>query len=140
MTAINDLLHKYCCSSKSRQTQYSSISDQTMDPTWIGQKFIFDIPDKAVSNNGGYSLLVFVRSITMWGYSSLMGMAEVPFSVLQNENDIVGWFALRGTRASNVSILPPSNDIDNYGSIKLRVQWVHSDKGLTRHVISEIGK
>ena len=107
-----------------------------MDPSWTGQKFLYDISDKAASSNRGYFIRVVVRSTSTLGVTLFMGRVDIPLSGLQSEKDICGWFPL-GAKSSNIKAIQSSGD-ESYGSIKLRVQWVHTNIGYCRHTLSEL--
>jgi hypothetical protein len=122
-----------------RQYKYTYISDQTMDPLWFGQKFIFDVPEKAsTASNRGYSIRVVVKSVSISG-KKFMGQTEVPLSGLRSENEVSGWFPLRGKAFQSITATRQVDvSLENYGSIKLRLQWVYSDHGLVRHIQQEL--
>lgn len=123
-----------CCfhSRKYRQACSTYVCEQTLDPVWIAQRFLLDVPERAASESRGFSLSVVVKSRSVIGIDASMGKADIQFSCLKNEEAIEGWFPLRPTQANNVFVYKIS------GSIKLRLQWVHSDLGYSKYLIKEI--
>ena len=110
-----------------------------MDPLWFGQKFIFDVPEKAATaGNRGYFLRIIVKCTSLFG-TKFMGQTDVPLSGLQSEVDICGWFPLRGKDSTSISATQSADaSLENYGSIKLRLQWVYTDVALVRHTLAEL--
>lgn len=105
-----------------------------MDPQWVGQKFMFDVPEKASIQNRGYFVRIVVRSVSAFGQTRFMGQADIPFSGLQNEKSLYGWFPLRGKSSTQTRITAISAAQESYGSIKLRLQWIYTALGLVHHI------
>ncbi len=103
-----------------------------MDPTWIGQRFVLNVPQKAAAESRGFSLRVIVKCKSSIALDASLGKADIQFSCLREENVLEGWFPLRPARANHVYAMNIS------GSIKLRLQWVHSDVGYANYLIREI--
>lgn len=60
-----------------------------------------------------------------------LGQADIQFSSLVKEDELCGWFPLK-PKTFSIRASPESLKVS--GSIKLRVQWVHSIQGLKKHL------
>lgn len=115
-----------------RQAFVTYVCDQTMDPSWIDQRFVLNVPEKAAVESRGYSLRVLVKSSSVVGLDSALGQADIQFSCLKEEGVLEGWFPLRPVRTNTMY----SYNIS--GSVRLRLQWVHSDLGYANYLLREI--
>lgn len=122
----------------SRKYMLTYLSDRTMDPLWFGQKFIFDVPEKASLVNRGFFIRIIVKYTTVFG-TKFMGQADVPLSGLLSEEAVCGWFPLRGKDSTSISTRRTTDvSLGNFGSIRLRLQWVFTDAGLVKHTLTEL--
>ena len=110
-----------------RQRKTTVPAEQTLDPLWEGQRFIYDIPAEAIDDRRSYSLRIKVKNKTSFSMrSTTLGVTDVQFvtNELKKEHVLQGWFPLR---SQNNRSYP-----EFVGSIKMRLQWVVSDDGLKR--------
>jgi hypothetical protein len=109
------------------------VCDQTLEPSWLKQRFVFDVPSDAAEEYRGYNLRVLVKAKSLIGMDPVLAKLDVPFSCLKEETPIEGWFPLRPSRATvlatNVS-----------GSIRLKLHWIHSVTKFSNHFVSSIEK
>lgn len=106
--------------------------DSTLDPNWLEQRFVFDVPEKAVLEQRKYNVKVLVKARSIVGLDTTLGQTDIEFSCLKEERPLEGWFPLRSVRASSVLSLKVS------GSIKLRLQWVHSPVGFAHYICTAL--
>lgn len=102
-----------------------------MNPSWVKQKFIFDVPLDAADNYRGYNVRILVKAKSLIGMDSVLAKLDVPFSSLKEEKWIEGWFPLRPSRATVLS-----GNVS--GSIRLRLRWVHSQTKFCEYVEENI--
>lgn len=121
-----------CHSYRYRQVFYTYVCDQTMDPAWIDQRFVLNVPEKAAVETRGSTLRVVIKSSSIVGLDSALGQADIQFSCLKEEGVLEGWFPLRPVRTNTMY----SYNIS--GSVRLRLQWVHSDLGFANYLLREI--
>lgn len=114
-----------------KQLQTTYVNDQTLDPKWFDQIFLFDIPVKPGETIRGYQIRVKVKSKSLVGMDSFLGQADIQFASLQDEKELVGWFALKPMKSS-IRSSPGSLKVS--GSIKLRIQWIHSSLVLAQQI------
>lgn len=96
----------------------------------VGQKFIFDVPAEAALDMRGCSLRVTVKSKTTIQLNRFLGQTDVHLSGLRDENEVQGWFPLQ-PETSTFKTAVTTGIIT--GSIKLRLQYIHSNYGLTTY-------
>jgi hypothetical protein len=81
-----------------------------------------------------YSVKVLVKAKSLGGIDQTLAKTDIPFSCLKGEQLKEGWFSLRS----------PSNNIimsqKTSGSIKLRIQWIHSEPGFAKYVCEQANK
>jgi hypothetical protein len=122
------------------QPKFTYVVDQTLDPTWIDQKFLFSIPEAAASQIRGFKIKVVLYSQGSVRIRRFVGQSDIQLSCLKNEIEVEGWFPLGSnqTSSSRLSTDPKKGEIGgSVGSIKLKLQWIHSNHGLTKN-ISEV--
>lgn len=112
---------------------YTYVCDQTLNPKWLKQRFVFDIDPKAEAEYRNYSLRVLVKAKSVTGVDNILAKLDVPFSCLREEVSLEGWFPLRPSRTS--MLLYKAS-----GSIKLRLQWIHTETGLASFALQQINK
>eukprot|EP01038_Epipyxis_sp_PR26KG_P006870 gene6870-9407_t len=118
-----------------RQSQFTYICEDTLDPIWIDQHFLFLTPDFGNEILRHLKLKVVVMANSMFGFDQFLGEAEVQFLYLKDEKVLEGWFPLRPAKSSiNASV----KSFNVTGSIKLRLQWIHSDIGFAKYIISSL--
>ncbi len=101
------------------QTYYC---EKTLNPKWLGQKFVFDVPREAAHSKRGFRLSLLILSKDHpFKPNEFIGQADVPLSVLQGGKERHGWFPL--TKRSSQFIHLGAAD-QTSGSIRLRVQWL----------------
>lgn len=84
----------------------------------------------------GNSIHLNVKTKNMLG-DNWVGQTDIQLANIADEKGLCGWFPLRPHKASIVT----SSDYDplqHNGSIKLSVEWIHSNEGLKRHIESAI--
>jgi hypothetical protein len=123
-------------SSKSRKTFRSKAKgkrktyyiENTTTPKWATQVFIFDISPEAVHATRGFSVRVRLRNFHWIGNHPSLGQTSVYLSTLRNQEELVGWYPLVGTKERS----DVDDSLGSYGrgSVKLRMQWIHSVPGL----------
>jgi hypothetical protein len=110
---------------------YTYVFDQSVNPTWVKQRFVFDVPHSASEEYRSFNVRVLVKAKSLVGMDSVLAKLDVPFSCLKDEKSIEGWFPLRPSRAtvltSNVS-----------GSIRLRLRWLHSTQKYCDYYLEKI--
>jgi hypothetical protein len=112
------------------QSFYTYVCDETLEPQWLHQKFVFDVKGDAEGSYRNYNLRVLVKAKSVTGIDSVLAKLDVPFSCLREEKAVEGWFPLRPTRSS--MLLYKAS-----GSIKLRLQWVHSSTGFAAYIFEQ---
>lgn len=113
---------------RSRPTWKTHFIENTTSPKWTGQVFIYDVPSEAAHVTRGYGAKVRIRNFHWIGSHPCIGHTTVHLSSLRNQQEIVGWYPLVG-RSVQADL---DESLTNYGrgSVKLRMQWIHSVPGL----------
>lgn len=101
--------------------------NETLDPEWDDQIFMFDVPVQATASLRGHYLRVTVKSKSVFGSDSFLGQVDLQLARLLDEQSLCGWFPLKPLKYS-IKASPESLQVT--GSIKLNVQWVHSTQAL----------
>lgn len=122
--------------SKSRKTLFSKQTERrityyvenTTTPKWSTQSFVYDISPKAVHATRGYAVRVRLRNFHWIGHHPNLGQTTVYLSTLRNQQELVGWYPLVGTKER--SDVDDSSGSYSRGSVKLRLQWVYTVPGL----------
>lgn len=114
--------------SKDKEKRMTYYMENTTTPKWATQVFIFDISPEAVHATRGYSVRVRLRNFHWIGKHPSLGQTSVYLSSLRNQQELVGWYPLVGTKER--SDLDDSLGSYGRGSVKLRLQWIHSVPGL----------
>ena len=70
------------------QTQYTYVCDETLDPTFLGQKFLFSVNEKAALEPRQYRIRVVVKTKENLRVSRFLGMADIHLTCLKNEQEI----------------------------------------------------
>ncbi len=122
----------------SNRYKYTYVCGQTLDPVWLGQKFIIETPE--VTQPKAFKLRVVVQSHGIVRSQRFLGRADIQFSYLHHQQEVEGWFPLRARESIRASALnaDTGNMTGSVGSIKLRVQWVHNSEGLANHYSKKI--
>ncbi len=76
-----------------------------------------------------------MKSRKAWGQDVTIGQTDIQLSSLVGENSLSGWFPLKPRQAGRVTT---DLSVQLSGSIKLRVQWVHSEHALSLHIRNAI--
>ena len=121
------------------QPKYTNVCEQNMNPLWIGQRFIFDVPDfddvstKIKARDVKIRVNVMSKTVIR-PFHRFLGQADIQFSCLKTsaEEEVKGYFLLRPQAPS----ITAAKMIDVSGSIKIRLQWIHSDEGLIKYNLS----
>ncbi len=110
--------------------------EKTLNPKWIGQKFVFDVPREAAQSKRGFRLRLLILSKDHpFILNEFVGQAEVPLSVVQDGKERHGWFPL--TRQSSHFVhLGTAGQVS--GSVKLRVQWLQRTPSYISYRIQEL--
>lgn len=118
--------------------QFTYVCDDTLEPAWIGQRFLLRVPASGAQNFRGLKVRVEVMSQSVVDIlNRSLGKTDIHLSCLKKQLPVCGWFPLRPPRGSHRSSL---GGVDITGSIKLRLQWIFSDYGLvtyTMHAFEE---
>jgi hypothetical protein len=108
-----------------RRTYYVK---KTVNPTWNCQSFVFDVPQQAVEAPRGHSVVIWLRNFQLFGRHTVLGRAQVELLSVRNQKPLVGWFPLAGRTGRHELENPLSHW--GRGSVKLRIQWIHSPSSL----------
>lgn len=127
---------------REQQRQVTYVNDQTVDPYWIDQIFILDVPVDPSASIRGYNVSLKMKSKSLVGRDTFLGEAEIPLTSLISEQELKGWFALKPKKYSQQSGLGTENLSFSLvcGSIKVRIQWIHSLKTLMEYIENEAKK
>ena len=106
-----------------------------MDPSWTDQMFVFDVPVLPSDSIRGNSVRINVKTKNILG-DNWVGQADIQLASLVNENVMTGWFPLRPHKSAIAGA--PYDELQHNGSIKLRVEWVHSNEALKKHLKTAI--
>ena len=109
------------------------VCEETLEPRWIRQRFLFKLPANMARKDKVRAVKVRVSVMSKSVVDALnrpLGKADVELKTLQNEEEMHGWFPLRPPTGSTRASLG-----DITGSVKLRLQWIHTAKGLLRYNI-----
>jgi hypothetical protein len=114
--------------SKAKEKRKTYYIENTTTPKWATQVFIFDISPEAVHATRGFSVRVRLRNFHWIGNHPSLGQTSVYLSTLRNQQELVGWYPLVGTKERSDA----DDSLGSYGrgSVKLRMQWIHSVPGL----------
>lgn len=93
---------------------------------------MFDVPEKAAAEHRKYNVRVLVKARSLIGIDTVLGQTDIEFSCLRDERLVEGWFPLRAVRSTSLLSLRVS------GSIKLRLQWVHSPVGYANFICNAL--
>ena len=98
---------------------------------------MFNVPAGAAVDTRSYSLRVAVKSKTVIQLNRFLGQTDVHLSGLKNEDSVQGWFPLQPeTSAFKTTV---TTGIIT-GSIKLRLQYVHTNVGFVRYLFTVFDK
>ena len=114
---------------KRRNKRKTYFVQNSLNPKWRDQAFVFDVPEDAVRVTRGHCIQVKVRNFRAVGQHPLLGQAAVHFASLRNQQELVGWYplSLKAGGKSDVAITADQALSDlSRGSIKLRVHWVYT--------------
>jgi hypothetical protein len=118
--------------SKHRQQRQSTyINDQTSDPYWLDQIFLLDVPVDPSNPIRGFSVSLQMKSRSLIGRDSFLGEADIPLTTLVSQQELCGWFALKPQKYSQQTTSETALDC---GSIRVRIQWIHSFRCLIESV------
>jgi hypothetical protein len=80
-----------------------------------------------------------MKSKSLVGRDTFLGEAEVPLTSLISEQELSGWFALKPKKYSQTGMGPESLSFSSLvcGSIKVRIQWIHSIRALVEYIENE---
>jgi hypothetical protein len=104
---------------------------KSVNPKWLSQVFVFDLPSDSVDTTCGYSFQVNIRNFRAYGSHPVVGKARIQLHSIRNQEPLVGWFPLAG----RVGRRELENHASHWGrgSLKLRVQWIHSAPALIHY-------
>jgi len=66
------------------------VCDYTLDPIWLEQRFICDVPELAVIEPRRFNLRVVVKAKSLVGIDTILGKTDIEFTCLKDENIIEG--------------------------------------------------
>jgi C2 domain/SHR-binding domain of vacuolar-sorting associated protein 13/PDZ domain len=108
--------------------------EKSLNPQWTDQKFVFDVPEEAVTVTRGHHLLIKLRNFRLVGQHPVLGQAAVHLGSIRDQRELIGWYPLAGrTGRSDVESVHVS-DVGR-GSIKLRVQWIYSTEAMIEYFL-----
>ena len=108
--------------------------DKSDSPKWSGMKFIFDVPQEAKSDPQGHSVLVKVKDHRLIGKNASLGMTEIRLQNLKHQKEVFGWYPLMARTGRGSESLAASTG-GGSGSVKIRIQWIHSNSALLDYYI-----
>lgn len=119
-----------CKQGSLRRTYYVR---KSVNPTWNSQAFVFNVPCEAVSVTRGHSIQVCLKNFRVFGTHHTLGRAQVDLHSVRNQKPLLGWFPLIGRTGKREL----ENQVSHWGrgSVKLRVQWIHSIPALIQYFI-----
>lgn len=109
----------------------------TTDPNWSDQTFVFDVPVLSSDSVRGNSVRINVKTKNLLG-DNWVGQADIQLASLVHENTLTGWFPIRPRKATIAGAA--HDELQHNGSIKLRVEWIHSNEALKKHLKAAIKK
>jgi hypothetical protein len=115
-----------------RKTYYI---ENSLDPKWTDQIFVFDVPDEAVKVTRGHSIQIKLRNFRLVGGHPILGQAAVHFGSVRNQHELEGWYPLAGRTGRRDGETTPLSSDWGRGSIKIRVQWVYTTSALIDYFI-----
>lgn len=125
----------FVCSGLFSKKFVTSTCDGTMDPSWTNQKFVFDVPVLPSDSIRGNSVRINIKTKNLLG-DNWVGQADIQLTSLVHENVLIGWFPLRPHKSAIAGAA--FDELQHNGSVKLRVEWVHSNEALQRHLKTAI--
>ncbi len=66
-----------------QQSFATYVCEQSFEPSWLQQRFVFDIPSEAVKDHRGLNLRIQVKAKSMVGLDAVLAKLDVPFSCLR---------------------------------------------------------
>jgi C2 domain len=70
------------------QTQHTYVCDDTLDPSFLGQKFVFKINEEAATEPRQYRIRIVVKTRENLRVNRFLGMADIHLTCLRNEQEI----------------------------------------------------
>ena len=119
--------------SSSTRSHTTYICKETLEPAWVGQRFLFEVPEKASEDTRNVAIRVSVSTKSIVQLPKTLGKTDIHFSCLKDEEPVVGWFPLRPPTSSTVR--SNYNSFGLMGSVKLKLQWVHTNAKLIKYTI-----
>lgn len=116
-----------------RTKHHTYTCNETLDPEWLDQIFLFDVPVLHTASLRGHYLRVRVKSQSLIGGDSFLGQVDLQLARLLDANVLFGWFPLKPMK---YSIRSSPESLQVTGSIKLKVQWLYSGETLAEHIKS----
>ena len=107
--------------------------EKTVNPKWSNQIFVINVPEVAIKATRGFSLMFVVKNFEFFGTRDFLGQCDVQLSSLSNQTSVEGWYPLTPRTGK---VFQRSSNEKVSGSIKLRLQWVHSAPTLLNYRIS----
>jgi len=117
----------------SKRSQRTYYIEKTTSPKWAGMRFVYSVAPEAVLVPRGYSIVVKVKDFRLVGKSGSLGMTEIHLSSLKEEKEVVGWYPLMSRTDRGTENITTTSVGRVRGSVKLRVQWIHSLPALLDH-------
>ena len=108
---------------------HTYMCEETLEPAWVGQRFLIDVPPRAAEDTRGIAVRVTVATKSVVNISKTFGKTDIQFASLKGEEPVIGWFPLRPTSSAR----PTSQTFEIFGSVKLKLQWVHSHTKLVKY-------
>ena len=114
-------------------TMRSVYTKNTPNPHWRDQVFVFDVTPDAVKTTRGCAVSVKVKSFGVLRRHVVLGRTQIDLHCLRDEIPKEGWFPLSGRNGRQEL----ENDHSDWGrgSVKLRIQWIHTPLALHRYFV-----
>ena len=110
--------------------------ERTLNPTWVDQYFIFDVPENAACAkeedvDHDYLLRIQVFDRDVLRQDDFLGQVDLRLKSLHDQQEVLEWYPLQARSRNRFINL--SSDEKVSGQIKLRCQWIHSFETLLRY-------
>jgi hypothetical protein len=111
--------------------------EKSLNPKWLEQSFVFEVPEDAVRVTRGHSIQIKVRNFRLVGQHPILGQAAVHFASLRHQQELIGWYPLSSKAGKSDMAMSADQVMSDLrrGSIKLRVQWIYTLPALVDYFI-----
>ncbi len=70
--------------------RFTYMCEQTLEPAWVGQRFLLELPSRAAQDTRGVTLRVSVATRSVVKMSKLLGKADIHLTCLKAEEPVIG--------------------------------------------------